>query len=141
MSVDLPTSLVSIDETTLNDDQKEAYNSLNKLNMLGFRLTEDNREEYEAELAQVKEILKNEKYEELFRGSIAGEGRIVVKMVGEENAIDELIVFVSANDKGFAIIRVLGDNMEPFKVMQLGNVVKDVSSQENGVQDFMKFFN
>jgi hypothetical protein len=31
--------------------------------------------------------------------------------------------------------------MDPAKIMQLGNVVKNITSEENSVEDFMKFFN
>ena len=140
ISIDIPTSLVSIDQATLTDVQKEAYNSVSKLNMLGYRLTEGNEAEYKAELAKVQSILKDDRYEELFRGGNSTDGRIVVKYIGTDSTIDELILFGSANDRGFAIVRVLGDNMEPAKIMKLGNVVKNATSQEGGVAEFMKFF-
>jgi hypothetical protein len=140
LSVDVPTSLVGVDETTLTLEQKEAYNSVSKLNMLGFRLTDSNVEEYKAELAKVREILKDDRYEELFRAGNNTDGKIVVKYIGDDSSIDELIVFGNANDRGFAIVRVLGDNMEPAKMMSLGKVVSNVSSGENRVEEFMSFF-
>ncbi len=140
ISIDIPTSLVSIDQATMTDVQKEAYNSVSKLNMLGYRLTEDNEAEYKIELAKVQSILKDDRYEELFRGGNSTDGRIVVKYIGTDTTIDELILFGSANNKGFAIVRVLGDNMEPAKIMKLGDVVKNATSQEGGVAEFMNFF-
>lgn len=140
ISIDIPTSLVSVDQATMTDVQKEAYNSVSKLNMLGYRLTEDNEAEYKEELAKVQSILKDDRYEELFRGGNSTDGRIVVKYIGTDSTIDELILFGSANDRGFAIVRVLGDNMEPAKIMKLGNVIKDATSQEGSVAEFMNFF-
>jgi len=67
MSVDIPTSFVNLDKVTLTDEQTEAYESVDKLNMLAFELKEDNKEVYQAELAKVKTILANPKYEELFK--------------------------------------------------------------------------
>ena len=101
---------------------------------------QDNEAEYKAELAKVQSILKDDRYEELFRGGNSTDGRIVVKYIGTDTTIDELILFGSANNKGFAIVRVLGDNMEPAKIMKLGNVIKDATSQEGGVAEFMNFF-
>lgn len=140
ISIDIPTSFVNIDKTTLSKEQKEAYESIDKLNMLGYMLTDDNVEEYKAELVKVQNILKDEKYEELFRAGNSSVGKIVVKYIGTDTSIDELIIFGSANGKGFAIIRVLGNNMEPAKLMLLGDVVMNANPDETNVKDFMNFF-
>lgn len=141
ISVDIPSSFVNLDQVDLTDDQKDAYDSMDKLNMLGFRVSEDNREVYKAELEKVQLLLKNEKYEELFRGGNSTDGKIIVKYIGTDTTIDELIIFGNANDTGFAVIRVLGDDMEPAKIMSLGNVAGQLSSDESMVNDFMGFFN
>lgn len=140
ISIDIPTSFVNIDKTTLTVEQKDAYESIDKLNMLGYMLNDDNVEEYKAELAKVQNILKNEKYEELFRGGNSNIGKIVVKYIGTDTSIDELIIFGSANEKGFVIIRVLGNNMEPAKLMLLGDVIKNANPNETNVIEFMDFF-
>ncbi|MCO4821724.1 MAG: DUF4252 domain-containing protein [Flavobacteriaceae bacterium] len=141
ISVDIPASFIDLDQVDdLTDDQKEAYDSMDKLNMLGYRVSENNQEEYKAELEKVQILLKDEKYEELFRGGNSSDGKIIVKYIGTDTTIDELIIFGNANDTGFAIIRVLGDDMEPAKIMTLGNVASKLSSDESMVNDFMGFF-
>lgn len=139
ISVDIPVSFVNIENAELTKVQKEAYESIDKLNMLGYRKDGDNEEEYKAELAKVQKILKNQKYQDLFRGG-SSDGKIIVKYIGDDTSIDELIIFGTMNDTGFGIIRVLGNNMEPAKIMKLGNVVNQISSEESAVEDFMKFF-
>ena len=141
MSVDIPASFVSLDEENLSEDQLEAYESINKLNMLAYRLEDDNEEEYKTELANVQAILKNEKYQDLFRGGNNKDGKVIVKYIGDDETIDELILFGNMNNAGFAVIRVLGRKMNPSKIMQLGDVVQNITSEENSVEDFMKFFN
>ena len=140
ISVDIPTSFVNIDETTLTDEQKEAYESVDKLNMLGYTLTDDNVEEYKAELAKVQIILKDDRYEDLLRAGNSTDGKIIVKYIGTDTSIDELILFGTMKDKGFAIVRVLGDDMEPAKLMKLGDVIKNANPNENSVAEFMNFF-
>lgn len=140
ISIDIPVSFVSVDNIELTDDQKDAYESIDKLNMLGYTLGVDNAEEYKVELAKVQSLLKDEKYQELFRGGNSTEGKVVVKYIGDDDYIDELIIFGNANDRGFAVIRVLGDNMQPAKIMKLGDVVGKLSSDETAVNDFMNFF-
>jgi len=140
ISVDIPVSLVSVDNIELTNDQQDAYDSIDKLNMLGYTIGEDNQEEYKVELSKVQTLLKDDKYQELFRGGNSTDGKVNIKYIGDDDSIDELIIFGSANDRGFAIIRVLGDNMEPAKIIKLGDIVGELSSSETSVNDFMKFF-
>jgi hypothetical protein len=140
MSVDVPVSVLNLDNTNLTEEQKEAYESVNKLNILGFKITENNTDEYAVELAKVKTILNNPKYEELFRGGNTTDGKIVVKYIGGETYIDELIVFGNTKEKGFGIIRVLGDDMQPAKIMQLGEAMKDMKFESSELKQFTDFF-
>lgn len=140
ISIDIPVSFVNLEEAELTKVQQEAYKSIDKLNMLGYMKDAANEEEYKTELAKVQTILKDEKYQELFRGGNSTDGKIVVKYIGDDISIDELIVFGTMNNSGFGIIRVLGNRMEPAKIMKLGDVVNQISSDENAVEDFMKFF-
>ncbi len=140
ISIDIPVSFVSVENIELTEDQKEAYESIDKLNMLGYTLKDDHVEEYKLELTKIQALLKNKQYQELFRGGNSTDGKVVIKYIGDDDSIDELIIFGTANDKGFAIIRVLGDNMQPAKIMTLGDVVGKMNSDETGVKDFMKYF-
>ena len=140
ISIDIPVSLVSFEDVELTEDQREAYESIDKLNMLGYQLSDDNEEEFKAELAKVKEILKDDRYEELMRGGNSKDGKFVIKYIGTDTTIDELIIFGSANERGFALVRVLGDDMKPAKIMTLGDVVGKLNTEENQVKDFMEFF-
>ena len=140
ISIDIPVSFVDLEQANLTKVQLEAYESIDKLNMLGYRKSDDNIEAYKTELAKVQTILKDERYQDLFRGGNSTDGKIIVKYIGTDTTIDELIIFGTMNDAGFGIVRVLGDNMEPAKIMKLGEVVNQMSSNENAVQDFMQFF-
>jgi hypothetical protein len=139
MSVDLPTSFVKVDKTNFTEVQKEAYKSIDKLNTLLFTVNDSNKETYQEELVKVKAILADEKYEELFRGTTA-EGKVLIKYIGTDNSIDELIIFGTASDKGFGIIRVLGDDMEPNKIITLGDALKNANFEETQLQEFSNFF-
>lgn len=140
-SFDVPTSVVNVEKVEMTDEQREAYNSVDKLNVLTFVLNDTNANDYKVELDKVNTILKNPKYEELMRGSTT-EGRFIVKFLGDsETSIDELILFGSASDKGFAIARILGDDMNVGKIFQLGEVLQNANiedSQLNGLTEFFK---
>ncbi len=52
----------------------------------------------------------------------------VIKYEGDDDSMDEVIVYATDKTKGFALIRVLGDNMEPAKIMKLANSINKVDS-------------
>jgi hypothetical protein len=139
-SIDIPTSLLNIEQTSLTDEQKDAYKSINKLNMLAFVLSDNNVAEYEIELNKVKDILKDPKYQELMRAGNSTDGKFVIKYIGDEDSIDELIIFGNANDKGFAIIRVLGDDMSAQKVVKLYSALDTSNINESQISQFADFF-
>ncbi|MEO6348334.1 MAG: DUF4252 domain-containing protein [Aquaticitalea sp.] len=140
LSVDLPITMLKIDENKLTSDQKDAYHSVKKLNMLAYKTDSIHEMDYKAELSKVKAILDDKKYEELMRGGNSTEGKFVIKYVGKDDDIDEFIVFGSANDKGFAVVRVLGNNMEPDKLMTLSSVLESGNMDSSQVQQFVNFF-
>lgn len=128
IALDIPTSILSVNKTSLSDPQKQAYESVKKLNVLAFKINQDNQAEYEKEKSLIKEILKDQQYQELMVLN-SGEHRGVIKFLGSDQAIDEVIVFGSSDKKGFALVRVLGDNMKPENMMTL------VEALENGTID------
>ncbi len=139
-SLDIPTSFLDIEQTNLTEKQKEAYNSIDKLNMLSFVKSDDNTEEFNTELAKVKTILKNPKYEELIRGGNVSDGKFMVKFLGDVESVDELILFGYANDRGFAIVRVLGNDMNANDLVQVAMSFKDMEMDDSKVNEFMNFF-
>jgi len=118
IALDLPASIMKIDQMELNASQKEAVNSLRKFNLLAFKKTAENVSTYKAEKAKVKEILKGDDFVELMKINTEY-GKGVVKYLGEEDAIDEVIIYGDNRDKGFALVRVLGKNMNPAHIVQL----------------------
>lgn len=139
ISVDFPASMLSLEETDLTAEQKEAYKSLKKLNILAFRVKADNKENFEAEKAKVKDILKNSQYEELMKISYGG-AKGHVSMIGDDNSIDELVVYGNDDKFGFALIRVLGDEMEPAKILSLVNALQSADLDANQFKELGEFF-
>jgi len=139
MSVDIPMSFLNPDQIELSDIQKEAVDSIDKLNMLAYSLKDGTDEELNSELVKIKSILKAEKYNDLMRGGNPTEGKLYIKYIGEDSEIDELIVFGFSLDNGFAIIRVLGDDMELSKIMKLESVLDQFDTESANVEDFTKF--
>lgn len=132
--VDVPASILKLEEAELNNDQKTAVESLRKLNLLAFRKTGENADEYKVERNKVKEILKNEDFVELMKiNSSYGKG--VVKYLGEDDAIDEVIIFGDNKEQGFAIIRVLGKDMNPAHIMHLMQALEQSDYKGEGLEE------
>jgi hypothetical protein len=140
-SFDVPTSFLNIEELEMTDIQREAYESVDKLNVLTYIEKDTDAAEYKLQLENITTILKNPKYEELMRGGNSTDGKFVVKFLGDIENIDELIIFGNANSKGFMVARILGDDMNASKLMSLQSVLENVEfddSQVNGLTDFFK---
>ncbi|WP_276389886.1 DUF4252 domain-containing protein [Eudoraea chungangensis] len=140
ISLDVPASILNLQSNSLTETQREGLESLRKLNVLAFRVTEDNKAEFQTEKTRVNAILNNDKYIELMKlNSQYGKGAI--KYLGDADAIDEVIIYGSSEDKGFAIIRVLGKNMNPTQLVQLMGAIQnsDFDTAELGeIGDFLK---
>ncbi|WP_460219561.1 DUF4252 domain-containing protein [Psychroserpens sp. MEBiC05023] len=139
-SLDVPTSMLKIDEDQLTEAQKEAHESIEKLSLLAFVVDESNKETMDIELAKVKTILKDPKYEELMRGGNSTDGKFVVKCIGDGDNVDEFILLGNSNESGFVVVRVLGDDMNFNKIMELASIFDENSIEESQFKDITKFF-
>jgi len=139
-SIDLPVSIMKLDESKFTEEQKEAYSSVKRLNFLGYRYDEANVADFNAELVKVKAILKDKKYNDLIEFNDKN-AKVIVKYLGDDDDADEFIVFASSKDIGFGIVRVLGDDMSPEKMMTLADAMRNSDideSQLGGIMDFFK---
>lgn len=137
IAIDVPASILSFKNEDVTEDVKSTLNSVKKINFLGFQKSEENSEEYAQEQLKVKEILKNSKYRELLRFD-GGKKSLRVKYLGEDDAIDEVIFFGSDADLGFALVRVLGNKMDPSKMMALAKEI-DVNDKSASVKQITSF--
>lgn len=137
--IDVPANILKLDEESLDDTQQAALKSLRKLNILFFKKTEENKEEYKAETAKVKEILKNSDFKELMKlNSPYAKG--VIKYAGDGDAIDEVVIFGDSEENGFGLVRVLGDDMNPAHFMQLMQAIQKADVDGEGFEELMGMF-
>lgn len=122
--IDIPASVLTL-KSDVSPEAKEALASLKKLNILAFIRDDTNEMAYKAEDKKVKAILKNDKFIELMR--INDKGRnIIVKYEGDDTTMDEVIVYAKDKTQGFALVRILGDKMDPAKFMKLADGIGNV---------------
>src|SRR5690606_32885133 len=79
--------------------------------------------DYISEKEELESILSQDRYKELTRIK-SKDWNATLKYSGEEDAIDEVIVYANDKDRGFAIFRLLGENMRPEKIIKLINTAE-----------------
>jgi len=121
IALDLPASLINLNENVSEESQK-TIKTLKKLNILAFKLNEDNKDAFAIESKEIKEVMSNKKFNDLMRGKHENVS-FAIKYLGEEDEIDEIVLFASESSKGFIIARILGDGMQPAQIIKL---MKDV---------------
>lgn len=123
LSIDLPASLLNLDKVDLPADQKESIDSFKKLNVLAFKKQQGNDADFQLEKKKVKAILQNSKFTELMKMNTSF-GKATIKYLGEEDAINEVVVYGDNDEKGFLLVRILGDNMNPAKLVRFIQALK-----------------
>jgi hypothetical protein len=123
ISFDLSSKMLSLKDTAHSIENAEILNTIKKANIIAYKIDTLNRDVYNNDKEQLTNILKNKKYSELMR---TGKGSNVVRVytIGNEEALDEVIVYLNDKTKGWALVRVIGDDMQPDKIMQLIDDVK-----------------
>lgn len=123
IALDLTTDILKVKESEISPEQSKALKTLKKMNILAFTADEKNAKKFEEERTKVKDILKNEKYQELIKVNSGKEGGAIY-FVGKEDSIDEFVLFANKNDAGFAVVRVLGEEMTPTSIMTMLTVLE-----------------
>lgn len=118
IALDVSPSIINIDKTKLTAEQKTALGSFDKMNVLAFKLDDKNKAQYDVESQKVTQILKNEKYQELMKVG-SGKDAALVSFVGDENHINEFILFAKKKENGFAVVRILGNDMNPNNILNM----------------------
>ncbi len=118
ITLDIPSSLILTDNNNLNEEHLKTVKSIKKVNILALQLKEDNKARYEIEKERIKSILSSDKYETLMKYGSNDMGATLM-FTGDVEAIDELIIFASDEEKGFGLFRVIGDDMNPSQVVKL----------------------
>jgi len=131
LKVDIAASLLQSNDADFSQEEKDILATVKKINVVAFPLKGENVANYDVEKQELKEIIGQEQYKTLMKFGSNNKGA-VLKYLGAEESIDEIIVFASDDEKGFALFRLLGDNMNPAQIIKLMNSIDkgdmDISS-------------
>ena len=124
IALDVSPSILNVDKAKLSVQQNEALQSFEKMNVLAFKLNGTNKAQFELERAKVNLILKDKKYQQLMKFGSGKEGASV-SYVGSDEHIEEFVLFANKKETGFAVIRILGKDMNPNNIMTMMSVLKE----------------
>jgi len=117
IALDIPSSILG-DTNDVSNEVKEAVHSFKKLNILALKLNDGNKDVYKKERTAIKKLLAKKQFKDLMRFK-DGNNMVIIKYLGTETSVDQLIIFGYANDKGLALVRILGDKMDIKKAFKL----------------------
>ncbi|QED37228.1 DUF4252 domain-containing protein [Antarcticibacterium arcticum] len=131
VAIDIPASMLT-NMGSLDDAQRRTLETVKKVNVLAIPKKAENIEKIENEKLNVANILKDEKYQLLMRYG-SGDTRVEIYFTGEEEAVNEIILYGFDENRGMGLARVLGDEMNP------GDILALVKSMEKGDIDLSGF--
>ena len=126
IALDLSPNMFNVDSLKLTVDENNALKSFEKVNILAFKLNDKNKGEFETERSKVKEILQEEKYKQLMNFG-SGKDGASVSFVGDTEHIDEFVFYANKKENGFAVVRVIGKDMNPTGIVTLMSVLKNAN--------------
>lgn len=138
VAIDVPTSMFTNAES-LSEDQKRTLETVKKINVLAIPQKTENKQRIEEEKANVTDILKDEKYQLLMRFG-GGESRVEIYFTGEEEAVDELILYGFDENRGMGIARVLGKDMNPSDIVNLMRSLEKGDLDLDGLSGIAQMF-
>jgi len=126
VNIDVSPSIINLDKTKLTENQKTALESFDKMNVLVYKTDAYNRAAYDIECKKVSQILKGKEFQELMKFR-SGKDAASVSFVGDEDHINEFILFAKNKEKGFAVVRILGNDMNPNNIMNMISLLKSAT--------------
>ena len=143
MVVDVSSDILNLEKNTLTPQQEKVLKSFDKLNVLAFKpdfKNKENQAKYEAEKQKITTILKDKKYQELIKVG-SGKNQMQLSFTGDENAIDEFILYGNQKETGFAVVRILGNDMKPENALEFISILQNSNlnlEELKGLQEFIK---
>ena len=119
IAVDLAPSIIKTDKMALSETEIAALKSFEKMNILAFRTDSTNSVGYDEEIIEVKTILKDESYQQLMKAGSGNDGAAIYFVGEDDEHIEEFVVLVGKKENGFAVVRVLGKDMNPTHIMNM----------------------
>lgn len=118
VNIDLPIGVFEFTEDILSEEDKDVYESVKKISLTALPIKKSNETSYEKEKTVLKSIFEDSDYKKLISYKKSG-NNINIYYSGEANRIGEIIAFGYGKDLGIGVARILGEEMNPSKIISL----------------------
>ncbi len=108
---DIPVNFLKVKEG-ISPEAKKAIESVKKINILYLKKDDKNQIAYKTEKDKLKLILKDKKYQNIAKYKAKG-ATISIQFVGNDEIVDEIILFATDKNRGLLLARLIGDKMKP----------------------------
>ena len=119
ISVDLSPNVIKTDKVALSEVERAALDSFEKMNVIAYRTDTTDITEYDKEIKEVKAILKDESYQQLLKAGSGNDGAAIYFVGNDDEHIDEFVVLAGKKENGFAVVRVLGNDMNSTHIINM----------------------
>ena len=138
ITVDIPTNFLQLKSNDVSNEVKETLKSIRKVNVVALPI-KGNETTYEAEKLKIKNIFSdNEDYKSLMSMKAKGVN-VKIYYTGNTESIDEIIAFGYSKEVGVGVARLLGENMNPAKIIEMMNSV-DFNGDNVNLEQFSAIF-
>ena len=139
IAVDVPTSFLQLKSEDVSDDVKITLESIRKISVVALPI-KGNEAMYDEEKAKLKSIFKdNKEYKSLMTMRVKGV-HATIFYKGSTASIDEAIVFGYGENVGVGVARLLGNKMNPAKIIEMMSTVK-FDTENLNLEQFSAIFN
>jgi len=139
IAVDVPTSFLQLTSEDVSDDVKITLESIRKISVVALPV-KGNEAMYDEEKAKLKSIFKdNKKYKTLMSMKVK-EVHATIFYKGNSVSIDEAIIFGYGDKAGVGVARLLGNKMNPAKIIEMMSTVK-FDTENLNLEQFSAIFN
>ncbi|MQP52482.1 MULTISPECIES: DUF4252 domain-containing protein [unclassified Flavobacterium] len=124
IAIDLAPNIIKTDKVAMSETEKAALESFDKMNVIAFKSDSTDVTGYETEIKEVKAILKEETYQQLMKFGSGNDGAAIYFVGNDDEHIEEFVVLAGKKENGFAVVRVLGNDMNPTHIMNMLNLLQ-----------------
>lgn len=105
------------------------------MNILAFRTDSTDITGYDKEIKEVKAILKDESYQQLMKAGSGNDGAAIYFVGNDDEHIEEFVL-AGKKENGFAVVRVLGNDMNPTHIMNMLSFTPKITSRYGATETF-----
>ena len=118
VSYDFSSDMLAFAKNFIEEAEIHILKSIDKVKLVGLNIEDTSFEAYEQEKQRLQTILENSEYKKLLNIKKDGH-QIKIYYNGEQEAIDEVLVFGYSDDQGVGLARVLGNNINPTEIIEV----------------------